>query len=67
MLARGWTSVAAEDAADDGVQPSGDLVGDAAELHLELEGLALSRLGEGSEDLGGPATTRRAGRAPPSR
>ena len=40
-----WVSLAEEDAADDRVQPLRHLVRDAAELDLELEGLALGRLG----------------------
>src|SRR6266498_974334 len=47
-----WVSLAEEDAADDRVQPLRHLVRDAAELDLELEGLALGRLGQGGEHLG---------------
>jgi len=39
------TSLAAQHTEDDRVQPAGDLAGGAAELDLELEGLALGRLG----------------------
>jgi hypothetical protein len=45
------TSLAAEDAQDERVQPPRDYHGDAAALDLEFEGFALGRLGQGGDDL----------------